>query len=156
MPKTQSKLKRFDHLAFQVQLEEALFDYATDDDAEGRILRAWELTQAFMEVHACVDEEEGETHEASLRRAWFDLWRSFAGDPATWTYWGIYEELRHACRPDDEDAFDAQIATLGEACARPSKKAKGGQKTKKAKKAKTKAKKPSHRATRVPYLTIVD
>ena len=154
VPNTKTKPQRFDHHAFQIQLEAALFEHATDDDDEGRILRAWELTQAFMEVHACVDEEDGETHEASLRRAWYDLWRCFAGDDATWTYWGIYEELRHACRPGDADALDAQIATLGEACTRPSKKGKKANKAKKAKKAK--AKKPSHRATRVPYLTIVD
>jgi hypothetical protein len=156
VPNTKTKTQRFDHHAFQIQLEAFLFENASNDDDEGRILRAWELTQAFMEVHACVDDEEHETHEASIRHAWYDLWRCFAGDPATYLYWGIYEEVRHACSPDDEDAFDARVTAIGTDCARSSKKAKSQKKSKKAKGGKAKATKPSHRATRVPHLTIVD
>ena len=165
MPNIQKKIQKFDHHAFQIGLEELLFDFATNDKEEGRILRAWELAQAFMEVHACVDETEEQTHEQALRHAWYDLWRIFAGDKATYLYWGIYEELRHSCRPHDADLLDARVASLGQDCTRPSKKG-GGRKRgaargrKKpapggAKKGRTSGA-PSHRPTRVPFLTIVD
>ena len=156
MSKTQKRLQRFDHVAFQHQLEEGLFALATNEEQEGRILRAWELTQALMEVHACVDEEDGETHEASLHRAWFDLWRCFAGERASFLYWGIYEELRYACRPHDGDPVDAMVARVGRDCSRKSPGATGSKKSKGRKKRRKPAEEPRLRATQVPFLSIVE
>ena len=165
MPDIQKKIQRFDHLAFQLQLEEVLFNFATNEEEEGRILRAWELTQAFMEVHACVDETDEQTHEEALRHAWYDLWQAFAGDKATYLYWGIYEELRHSCRPHDADLLDAEVVSLGEACLRSSKKGGGRKKSSPRRRKKptstggkgTKGGSgPRRRPTRVPFLTLVD
>ena len=151
--------ENFQHNAFQIQMEEILFEYAVDEEAEGRILRAWELAQAMMEVHACVDRLDGQTHEASLQHSWFDLWAAFAGKDATYMYWGLYEEIQHSCRPADSDDLDAQITELGERCfgrkkavaTMPKKSAKKSGSKKKA------GKKGSQlRATRAPHLHLVD
>lgn len=109
---------RFDHLAFQGALEAVLFAHTHDDDSEGRILRALELTQGSMDLHACVDQLEGETLDDARRCAWHTLWRACAGDDVSHLMWRVLDELQHACR-DESHAFRLSIAELGRPCRTP-------------------------------------
>ena len=159
MPKTKRHAKHkpehFQHNAFQILMEEILFEYANDAEADGRIVRAWELAQAMMDVHACVDQLDGQTHEESVQHAWFDLWACFAGKPATYMYWGLYEEIQHSCKPDDSDTLDAQITEAGLECFHVKKPKKAAKKTGKKTQSGGK-KKAALRATRAPHLHLVD
>ena len=125
MPEHKQKFQQFDHNSFQLQLEDILFLYACDEESEGCILRAWELAQGAMALHACVDQTDEQTDEDALRSAWYDFWRIFKGEPATWFYWGIYNELLHACDATESD-LDEEVAAIGDSCLPTGRRSKAG------------------------------
>ncbi len=108
----------FDDARFRDALEDFLWSFIHNAEDEHRILRAWDLAQGTMDLHACVDRADDETLEQARRTAWRELWEAFDGKPATFLFWGVTEELQHACQEDPE-AFDAAVAKLGRRCVRP-------------------------------------
>lgn len=92
--------------AFIEQLGEELDDEQLD--------RAWQITLGCVEIHAQVDfdEEEDETLEHAESLVWHDLWQAFESEPATFTLWGLHEELLLACG-DEAHRLKAFIQEAG-------------------------------------------
>lgn len=100
----------FDYKRFKREVTDLL-----DHFDSGALDRAWDITCGLMEVAAKVDKREDETLEASRREAWLDLYRAFDDQPATFTYWGMYEEMCHAVK-GRADELEKHIVDIGKSC----------------------------------------
>lgn len=129
--------------AFVEELEETL--------DTGLLDRAWQITLGTVQVHAEVDVDldEGETLEKAESLVWYDLWQAFESEPATFTLWGLYEELLLACG-EHRDRFSDFLCAAGRRAfeAPPEKKKTRKTRSKKAPSAGPKA--PAEASTRGP------
>jgi len=132
----------FDHNKFQRELANLLDKYESSG-----LDRAWEIAKRYMKVVGEVDKRDDETLASSIRHAWFDLWLMFKGEDATFTYWGIYEEMRHGVG-DRADELDADVIAIGESCMKGSKPARKRRKA-------APQKGPRLRDTAHPHLKVV-
>ena len=110
------KPENFDHNKFKRQVADLLDKYESPG-----LDRAWEIAKGYMKVVATVDRRDDETLASSTRHAWFDLWQMFCGVDATFTYWGMYEEMRHSVGDERADDLTADIVAIGESCMKGSK-----------------------------------
>ena len=145
----------FDHKRFKREVSDLL-----DQFDSGALDRAWEITCGLMEVVAKVDKRDDESLAASRQAAWLDFYRCWNDEQATYTYWGMYEEMRHSVREKAEE-LEHHIIDIGRSCdgRKPSKskarKNKSGKKTSTATR-KSRQKEPRLRATGHPHLRVVE
>lgn len=130
----------FDHKRFKREVSDLL-----DHFDEGALDRAWEITCGLMEVVAKVDRRDDESLEDSRRSAWLDLYRCWNDEQATYTYWGMYEEMRHAVQ-ERADELEWHIVDIGKSCLT----------TKTKKQRRRKQKEPSLRKTAHAHLSVVE
>jgi len=133
----------FDHKRFKSEVADLL-----DIFESGALDRAWDITCGLMDVTAKVDKRDDETMEEARQDAWKDLYRAFADEGATYTYWGMYEEMRHAVK-DRADELESYVVDIGKSCMKDKTKAKP-------KRRRRKQEKPSLRATQHPHLSVVE
>jgi hypothetical protein len=131
----------FDHKRFKREVSDLL-----DVFDSGALDRAWDVTCGLVEVVAKVDKRDDETLEQSRQSAWLDLYRAFDDQPATYTYWGMYEEMCYAVR-ERGDELEKRIVEVGESCLtkKPKRRAKA-----------VKPKGPTLRETAHAHLRIVE
>jgi len=98
---------------FMLEVEAFIEQLGEELEAE-QLDRAWQITLGCVEIHAQVDfdEEEDETLEHAESLVWHDLWQAFESEPATFTLWGLREELLLACG-DDAHRLEAFIQEAG-------------------------------------------
>jgi hypothetical protein len=135
-------MSAFDYKRFKREVTDLL-----DHFDDGALDRAWEITCGLMETVAKVDRREDESLEDSRRSAWLDLYRCWNDEQATYTYWGMYEEMRHAVK-ERADELEWHIVDIGKSCL-----------TTKAKNKKQRGKKqkePTLRRTAHAHLSVVE
>lgn len=135
----------FDHKRFKREVADLL-----DVFESGALDRAWEVTCGLMEVIAKVDKRDDESLDTARRAAWLDLYRCWNDEKATYTYWGMYEEMRHSVR-ERGDELESHIIDIGKSCTKSKSRKKTPTKTRK-----SRQKEPRLRDTGHPHLRVVE
>ena len=135
----------FDHKRFKSEITDLLevFD-------SGALDRAWEVACGLMEVLAKVDRRDGDSLENSRRAAWLDFYRCWNDEKVTFSYWGVYEEMRHSVRGRAEE-LESHIIDIGKSCTQSKSRKKTPTKTRK-----SRQKEPRLRDTGHPHLRVVE